>query len=208
MPPRQPSSRKRSPSGRERADAADPSATRTGIVRAAQEELLLYGLRKTSMEGIARAAGVSKATLYAYFADKAAVFDAVCAAVSERLTGEVQRAAERAPAPPAAVARSLGTKFRTIWRLAHSSPHGAELLQAALQATTPETRAAHERYVEELASLLVACPGVAPEQAGELAEVLDCAAEGITLKASSEAQLGRRLELLVAQLFPEGAERA
>jgi TetR/AcrR family transcriptional regulator, mexJK operon transcriptional repressor len=44
------------------------------VVNAARDEFLRQGFAKTSMEAIARAANVSKATLYAYFPSKEALF--------------------------------------------------------------------------------------------------------------------------------------
>ena len=47
------------------------------ILRTASELLLKHGLRGTSMESIARSAGIAKPTLYAYFPDKTAIFEAL-----------------------------------------------------------------------------------------------------------------------------------
>ena len=44
------------------------------ILASAQTLFLKHGLRGTSMEAIAREAGIAKPTLYAYFPDKAAIF--------------------------------------------------------------------------------------------------------------------------------------
>ena len=44
--------------------------TRECILRAAEKEFLRLGYRAATMQGIARAAGVSKATVYAYFKGK------------------------------------------------------------------------------------------------------------------------------------------
>ncbi|WP_026191731.1 TetR/AcrR family transcriptional regulator [Methylosinus sp. LW4] len=58
------------------AEALESSAGRkeTQIVSAARNEFLKRGFGETSMESIARAAGVSKTTLYAYFQSKEALF--------------------------------------------------------------------------------------------------------------------------------------
>ncbi len=48
-----------------------------GIVEAAKKLLQQYGLNKTTMEDIARAAGKGKSTLYYYFKSKDEIFDAV-----------------------------------------------------------------------------------------------------------------------------------
>ncbi len=55
----------------------DPDDSREGILDAALGVLSEYGFRKSSMEDVARAAGVSRVTLYRRFADKDALVHAV-----------------------------------------------------------------------------------------------------------------------------------
>lgn len=57
--------------------AADESPKRRQIVDAATDLFLAQGYGAVSMDAIARAAGVSKATLYAYFASKDALFSTI-----------------------------------------------------------------------------------------------------------------------------------
>ena len=63
---------------------APTEAKREAILQAAAELMLRQGFRGTSMEAIARAAGVAKPTLYACFPDKTAVF----AELVTRVVGE------------------------------------------------------------------------------------------------------------------------
>jgi AcrR family transcriptional regulator len=67
-------------------------AKREAIVRAATELFRRYGFRKTSVDQIAREAQVAKPTVYAYFADKDAVFVAVCRAVMDRIVEGARQA--------------------------------------------------------------------------------------------------------------------
>ena len=57
------------------------------ILSAAERAFLASGFGAVSMDAIAREAGVSKATVYAHFANKEELFGAVIAAVSERFGG-------------------------------------------------------------------------------------------------------------------------
>src|SRR3546814_5896731 len=58
--------------------ANDPEAARqVEIVEAATGIFLRYGFKKTAMEDIARAVGISRQALYLYFPTKEAVFKAV-----------------------------------------------------------------------------------------------------------------------------------
>jgi AcrR family transcriptional regulator len=57
------------------------------VLAAAERTFLASGFGAVSMDAIAREAGVSKATVYAHFANKEELFGAVIAAVSERFGG-------------------------------------------------------------------------------------------------------------------------
>ena len=83
---------------------------RQRMLVAARDLFLRNGLRGTTMEAIARAAHVAKPTLYAQFADKDAVFNALV----ETMAGEIHRAIDGGLASegPAAVriGRALADK--------------------------------------------------------------------------------------------------
>ncbi len=69
----------------------DPAreAARLAILKAAERCFSRFGLTKTTMEDIARAAGMSRATLYRYFADREAL---VLASVMRRARADMPRA--------------------------------------------------------------------------------------------------------------------
>lgn len=56
------------------------------ITRAAAETFLAEGFERASLDQIAQRAGVSKQTIYSHFADKEALFKAICADLTETLT--------------------------------------------------------------------------------------------------------------------------
>jgi AcrR family transcriptional regulator len=70
---------------------AEPTTDGVGesIVDAAFEELLAYGLRRTTVDVVARRAGVSRATLYRRFKDKDALVQAVLVRECRRFFGSV-----------------------------------------------------------------------------------------------------------------------
>ena len=76
---------------------AEPPASKAGlVVEAAWRLFMEHGYGATSMDAVARAAGVSKATLYAHFTGKAELFSAVVVAECRRIApildeGEVDR---------------------------------------------------------------------------------------------------------------------
>ena len=107
-----------------------PAETRReGILDAAHALILKHGLRGTSMEAIARAAGIAKPTLYAYFPDKTAIFDALL----ERLIGawraEFLSALRGEGDVVQRIAAAVTAKHKAARRLLDSSPHAQELYQ-------------------------------------------------------------------------------
>jgi len=68
--------------------ASAPGAKAESILAAAQRTFLTNGFGAASMDAIAREAGASKATVYAYFASKEELFGAVVARESERYAAE------------------------------------------------------------------------------------------------------------------------
>lgn len=66
------------------------------ILTVAQKLFQQYGLKKTTMEDIARAMGKGKSTLYYYFCSKEEIFDAVLNKELREVFHEAKQAAERA----------------------------------------------------------------------------------------------------------------
>jgi AcrR family transcriptional regulator len=68
---------------------AGAQRTRANIVAAAHECLSSLGIRKTSVEQVARAAGVSRGTVYVHFKDKGALVSAVLLRDGEQLRDQL-----------------------------------------------------------------------------------------------------------------------
>jgi AcrR family transcriptional regulator len=72
----------------QRKDRASYGAKREKIVKAAGPVLKKYGLSGTTIEAIAKEAGVDRATIYYYFADKGAIFrEAIHGGLAEMVAG-------------------------------------------------------------------------------------------------------------------------
>src|SRR5688500_6645108 len=92
-----------------------PEQRRALIVEAAAEEFGRRGHRDARMEDIARAAGITKAVLYAHFPNKGALHAEVVSRASEDLVGTVVAAVGAAEGAPEARFRAgLLTSFRVI----------------------------------------------------------------------------------------------
>jgi AcrR family transcriptional regulator len=78
--------------GRKRAAHLGPERRRPEVLDAALELFLENGYQGTSMEAIARAAGVTKPVVYACFPGKDELFRALLAREEERILGEIRAA--------------------------------------------------------------------------------------------------------------------
>src|SRR3712207_5867039 len=79
------------------------------ILDAAAELFLAHGFAAVSMDAVARQAGVSKATLYAHFPGKDALFAAMVAERCDRMAAEVSALAEHGGGTEAALRRLCRT---------------------------------------------------------------------------------------------------
>lgn len=107
-----------------------PSASdkRDQVIAAAFDVFINYGFRKTSMDDIARAAGMSRPALYQVFRNKTEIFRAA----SLGLLAEIGRAAKAAFESDKPFADrlydSLDQSILSLHRKIDSTPHGAELM--------------------------------------------------------------------------------
>jgi AcrR family transcriptional regulator len=134
---------------------ADPRANekRRRIVEAAWRLALRNGLRATTMEALAREAGVAKGTLYAHFPDKDAVFDGAVADLLVELAAAFDRGMRSEGAVAERVGASLAGKYGVIARAIEGSPHAGEIL-GAHHRFAPRVAAFDGRVESEVAAVL------------------------------------------------------
>ena len=172
-------------------------ARKEGILDAAQALILKHGLRGTSMEAIARQAGIAKPTLYAYFADKGAVFDALL----ERLIGawraEFLAALRGEGDVVQRIAAAMVAKHKAARRLLDGSPHANELYEEHDRGWAVQ----FARFDAELAAIIEAelsAAGVA--RARIVTQFFLAASYGIGRRAQL-AELGPAFRLLAERLL-------
>ena len=83
------------------------------ILKGAMQEFLAHGYAATSMDRVAKTAGVSKATVYSYFGDKEGLFNALIQVLAEDKfkTAMVLQESQSLPKDPKLVLRQLATKL-------------------------------------------------------------------------------------------------
>lgn len=171
---------------------------REAILTAASALFLKHGLRGTSMEAIARAAGIAKPTLYSYFADKQAVFAALVGVLIDGWAIEFRAALHGDGDVVQRIGAALTAKHKAAMRLLAGSPHAAELYGEHERSAAAALRA----FDSELATALEAeltVAGVA--RARLVTQLLLAASFGIGMKAQSPAELGPALRLLSERLI-------
>src|SRR5215470_16336540 len=83
------------------------------ILRAARKVFIAKGFEATSMDAVAKSAGVSKATVYAHFKSKSELFAAIVAQLAGRLMAEVQAVME-ARLPLRQALMRIGARFLEV----------------------------------------------------------------------------------------------
>lgn len=115
-------------------------ARRAAILEAAFDAFARYGFRRTSMEDIATATGISRPALYLHFQNKQDILATLIQSYYDRTAARMRAALANGQkvkhALPAAFDAKLGPELQALM----ASPHGAELLDAK-QALTADLAA-------------------------------------------------------------------
>src|SRR5260370_31261288 len=121
----------------------------TRIVQAAQSLFIRYGVKRTSIDEVARAADIAKGTLYLYYDSKEMLF----AEVAKHICADILVEARRASAMPAPLAERLvgilDAEIGVLYRLVEHSPHVRELTETK-EAMASATFATFERDLQQL----------------------------------------------------------
>ena len=189
------------------------SSKRESVVSAAAKLFLGEGYATTQMDAIAKEAGVSKATVYSYYADKASLFADVIHRVCEDLGGDMEELARESPeATLKAVAlfgaeRLLETLDRSLLQRVVSEADDFPELGKTFWATGPgKVEAFVARYLAE-ASRRRELDVKDPSRAAALFVGLVMGTYLLPLlltvrKRPSRAEMSRDLDQLVAGFLP------
>jgi TetR/AcrR family transcriptional repressor of mexJK operon len=129
----------------------------SAITKAAAEMFLAEGFERASLDQIAHRAGVSKQTIYSHFTDKQALFRAICAELTEKLTIPLRKP-RKAGADLASILIRLGED--TLATMLHPAALDLHRLVLSAAARFPDLgrtayEAGVERMISDLAALLV-----------------------------------------------------
>jgi len=124
------------------------------LLEAAGRCFLLHGYRRTSVDDVAREAGVAKGTVYLYFRSKEEIFRAVSAAIIGKYLEDAKRAAASPGTVEERLAAALEAKVLTVHLLKSGSAHGQELVDSAHTVSGDLYSASYGAFVKVLAKIL------------------------------------------------------
>lgn len=126
-----------------------PAAT---ILDAAFDEFIAVGVRRSTMDGIARAASISRASLYRYYSSKEEVFRAVAQRVWVDVLAQSELAWELHDSLDARLVHVVNVKL-DMWVDICAGSHGAEMVDSESKIAgdiTREGRSQYRRLIQRL----------------------------------------------------------
>lgn len=108
------------------------AARRERLLDTAERLFVAQGFRATTMEGMAEAAGLSKVTVYGYFRDKDAAFEAVARRLADRMRKAVLAELDAEGLPAGRVTAALNVKHGIVHDLVGTSAFATELMAQKL----------------------------------------------------------------------------
>jgi AcrR family transcriptional regulator len=173
---------------------------RDRILDAAEGLFARVGLRSATMEAIASASSVSKATLYAYFPDKMAVFSAFASRLANDMQSGVISALEEKGNLVDRIFNALMAKHGRAFDAAIGSPHALELLDTRRH-EFGQLFNAMDRAIED--AIFRALQATGCRKPRDDARLIFCASIGISEQAKSREELEMDLRRLVSAILLE-----
>jgi AcrR family transcriptional regulator len=183
------------------AGESDADDKRARILGAAQRLFLRYGVKRTSIDDVAREAEIAKGTVYLYYASKNDLF----AAVAERLCTDILVAARQALLKKKSSAERLvdflDGYIGHMHRLIAQSPHVAELSESK-EALAATIYANFDVQMKELIRTALNDAGIARKSAADmfLAAALGALRTGDIAEKPYRARLAALVDTLVLGL--------
>lgn len=115
-----------------------------------------YGYRRTSIDDIAREAGIAKGTVYLYFRSKEEIFRALSQQLLDRVLSTAEDAANAQVAIEPRLRVLMEAKFGYFFDLMHRSAHVRELIDAKNDLCADLFAQADRRYVQMLIRTIAA----------------------------------------------------
>ena len=161
------------------------SEKREAILHAAWKLIRHYGYSKTTIDDIAKQAGVGKGTVYLYFRSKTDIMLALTDLTNQRITLRLEQIANENTPPAERLRACVLYRIMTLFDLVNRYPHSEDVIASIL----PEIVERLDRYVRRHGELL-----------GQIVE--EGCASGIFVSENPQAT-GQLLASLFAPWTPE-----
>lgn len=158
-----------------------------------------YGFRKASMEDIAKAAGVSRQSIYKKFGSKEKAFDwAINSATEEALENALTALAQEQKSIPERIADAFDNWTGAFVPVLRGTQHGGEILERAIETATQCGTTYDDTFYQALEDLLL-CSGIVtdPVMAADKAYGLGMASKGLLLKAETSDGFRTNMERII-----------
>jgi Transcriptional regulator len=170
---------------------------RRRVLEAARGLILREGLRGTTMEAIAREAGIAKATLYAQFPDKTAVFAGIVDTLLDQLDAAFRQGLAGQGGAAERIGAALAGQYRVLALALEGSPHAAELMSEHKRSGLV-LREQDQAMSGAIAEMLRAAGA---EDAEALTQIVVAGAYGIALKIRDVERMDAGIRLLCRRLI-------
>jgi AcrR family transcriptional regulator len=155
------------PANHSQAPLDEATDKRDRILDAAQELFVRYGVKRTSIDDVAREAGIAKGTVYLSFESKAELFAAIADRLCASTFADVQRIALETTPLTTRLVRILDRYIGATHRLIAQSPHIAELT-ASKETLSAAAFDALDRRIHSLLSVLLGEAGITRDEAPDM----------------------------------------
>lgn len=169
---------------------------RLTLLDAAAATFLRYGLRKTSMDDVARAAGVSRQGLYLHWTSKEELFKDAVIHVLEASVGAARAALNAEGSIDDRLVEAFAALHASHFAPASDPALMAELLEAARVALGTRVDDVQHALVADVATLLRS-GGRSAALARDLAAVIEAASLGLKHSTTSAADYRARMRVVV-----------
>lgn len=172
------------------------------ILDAAFRAFATYGYRRTSMDDIAKGAGLSRSALYLTYRNKEDIFRSLAIRYFDEAIRDMRAALDRpGQSPEQALFAAFVAKDGKFMEAVLSTPHGEELMDAGFSVTGDVAAAGEARMAEEIANWLARSP--LPDGIGtpiDVARSITAAIKGLKTSVRSMAEY-REGQARLARLF-------
>lgn len=177
------------------------------ILEAASKSFAAYGFRKTSMDDIAKGAGMSRPAVYLHYRNKDDIFRSLVQMFYDSASSGVAQALGSSGAPHVVLRDAFRAYGGRMLEALLSSPHGLELLDAGA-ATASDIKAAGEAHLSRLYADWLERQARAGHirlqgSAEDLAATICAALKGVKDASADYATYAARVDML-ADLFGAG----